>query len=156
MADMLVHLLDLPEISRFAPAYESKGIRIIRAMAPDQKTVTGWVEKHFGPCWASECAVCFTHQPVTCFIAVKDKEILGFSCYEATNKNFFGPIGVSEELRGSGIGAGLLLHCLYGMRDMGYAYGIIGGVGPIPFYEKTVGASLIPNSTPGIYRNLLG
>ena len=34
---------------------------------------------------------------------------------------------------------------------MGYAYGIIGGVGPVEFYERTVGASLIPESAPGIY-----
>lgn len=156
MADMLVHLLDLPEADRYAAACKTQGIRIIRAMAPDQKTITAWVEKHFGSCWASECAVCFTHQPVTCFIAVRDKELLGFACYEATNKAFFGPIGVRENLRGSGIGAGLLLHCLHGLRELGYAYGIIGGVGPIPFYEKTVNAMLIPDSTPGIYRDLLG
>ncbi|MGN0762088.1 MAG: GNAT family N-acetyltransferase [Aristaeellaceae bacterium] len=156
MADMLVHLLDLPDAAPYDAACRKAGIRIIRAMAPDQKTITAWVEKHFGPCWASECAVCFTHQPITCFIAVREKEILGFACYEATCKAFFGPIGVREDLRGSGIGAALLIHCLHGLRDLGYAYGIIGGVGPVPFYEKTVHATLIPDSTPGIYRDLLG
>lgn len=156
MADMLVNLLELPEKDRDAARYQAQGIRVIRAMAPDMKRITAWVEERFGPCWASECAVAFTHQPVTCFIAVKEKEILGFGCYEATNKDFFGPIGVREDMRGSGIGAGLLLHCLHGLRELGYAYGIIGGVGPAPFYEKTVGAALIPGSTPGIYRDLLG
>ena len=38
---------------------------------------------------------------------------------------------------------------------MGYAYGIIGGVGPAEFYAKTVGATLIPDSTPGIYTDML-
>lgn len=153
---MLVKLTDLPNQNDYASTYAAQGIRIIRAMAPDQKTVVDWVETHFGPCWASECRVCFTHQPITCFIAVREKNILGFGCYEATCKNFFGPTGVLEDMRGMGIGAGLLLHCLHGLRELGYAYAIIGGVGPVPFYQKTAGATLIPDSTPGIYRDLLG
>jgi hypothetical protein len=38
---------------------------------------------------------------------------------------------------------------------MGYAYAIIGDVGPSEFYERTVGATQIPNSEPGIYAGLL-
>ena len=34
---------------------------------------------------------------------------------------------------------------------MGYVYGIIGGVGPAEFYAKAVGATLIADSSPGIY-----
>ena len=37
------------------------------------------------------------------------------------------------------------------MRDDGYAYAIIGGVGPAEYYAKTVGATLIEGSSPGIY-----
>lgn len=40
-------------------------------------------------------------------------------------------------------------------RAEGYAYAIIGGVGPVAFYEKCVGARVIPDSTPGIYRDFL-
>jgi len=50
----------------------------------------------------------------------------------------------------------LLLRSLRAMRDEGYVYAIIGGVGPAEFYEKCVGATLIEGSTPGIYRDLLG
>ena len=42
------------------------------------------------------------------------------------------------------------------MREEGYIYAIIGGVGPQAFYEKCVGAHLIPDSTPGIYKDFLG
>ena len=38
------------------------------------------------------------------------------------------------------------------MREEGYVYAIIGGVGPVKFYEKCVGAQLIPDSDPGVYR----
>ena len=54
------------------------------------------------------------------------------------------------------IGKALLLRSLRAMRDEGYVYGIIGGIGPQKFYEKCVGAMLIPNSTPGIYKDFLG
>jgi hypothetical protein len=37
------------------------------------------------------------------------------------------------------------------MRDDVYAYAIIGGVGPEAYYAKTVGATLIEGSSPGIY-----
>jgi hypothetical protein len=62
---------------------------------------------------------------------------------------------VDESVRGLGIGKILLLKCLYGMKEQGYAYGIIGGVGPASFYEKVCNAVLIPGSDPGIYQGIL-
>jgi len=41
------------------------------------------------------------------------------------------------------------------MRAQGYAYAIIGGVGPQDFYAKTVGAVLIDGSSPGVYGGTL-
>jgi hypothetical protein len=38
---------------------------------------------------------------------------------------------------------------------LGYAYGIIGSAGPVEFYQKTVAAIVIPDSSPGVYTNLL-
>jgi hypothetical protein len=37
------------------------------------------------------------------------------------------------------------------MRDAGYAYAIVGGVGPADFYARVAGATPIDGSTPGIY-----
>jgi hypothetical protein len=37
------------------------------------------------------------------------------------------------------------------MRDRGYAYAIVGGAGPADYYRRTVGATPIERSTPGIY-----
>ena len=39
---------------------------------------------------------------------------------------------------------------------MGYAYAIIGGVGPAGFYEKVCGAFVIPGSEVGVYGSLFG
>ncbi len=155
MPDMLVNLLNLPELQPLLADQERKGTSIRRAMVPDMRTVTAWVEAHFGPRWASECEVCFSRQPVSCFIAVRDGQIVGFSCYEATNRDFYGPVGVLESQRSLGIGKGLLMVCLHSMREMGYAYAVIGGAGPTEFYEKAVGATVIPGSVPGVYGGLL-
>jgi len=40
---------------------------------------------------------------------------------------------------------------MLGLRELGYAYAIIGGAGPVDFYVKTLGAIPIPGSSPGIY-----
>jgi predicted N-acetyltransferase YhbS len=60
-----------------------------------------------------------------------------------------------DEYRQIGVGKALLLACLWALREMGYVYGIIGGVGPVDFYKKTVGAIEIPGSDTGIYNDLL-
>ena len=85
---------------------------------------------------------------------MQEKRIVGFAAYEVTRRNYFGPTGVREDLRGSGLGAALLFRCLESMREMGYAYAIIGGVGPAEFYEKVCGAFVIPGSETGIYSSL--
>ncbi|WP_245286956.1 GNAT family N-acetyltransferase [Bradyrhizobium sp. Tv2a-2] len=131
------------------------GISIRRALPPEKHKVLDWVRGHFSEAWASETDVAFARQPVSCFIAIQHKRLLGFACHDATCRNFFGPTGVDPNARGKGIGAALLLACLEAMRQQGFGYAIIGGVGPAEFYAKSVGAVAIEGSQPGIYRGLL-
>jgi hypothetical protein len=58
---------------------------------------------------------------------------------------------MAEGYRGRKLGTALLLLARYGLRDLGCAYAIIGGAGPVDFYRKAVNAVLIEGSTPGIY-----
>lgn len=155
MSDMIVKLYDLPDAAPQIERLQKQNVTIRRALAPEKHIVIKWIEENFSKAWASECDVAFSHQPVGCFLAIEEKQITGFACYEATCKNFFGPTGVSENQRGRGVGKALLLAALDAMRHEGYGYAIIGGVGPAEFYEKTVGAKLIEDSAPGIYRGLL-
>lgn len=155
MIDMLVRLYDLPET---APTYESvaqKGVTLRRARAFEKHTVAAFARANFSEKWVSEVEVALTRQPITCFIATRDKEILGFACYDTTMRGFFGPTGVSESARGLGLGKALLFKALEGLRDLGHAYAIIGGVGPKEFYAKNCGAIEIPGSDPGTYTDLL-
>jgi hypothetical protein len=41
------------------------------------------------------------------------------------------------------------------MRDEGYGYAIIGSAGPVDFYNKMSGATVIEGSVPGIYKDLI-
>ena len=149
------YLLGLPAEEPGLTALAQAGIRIRRAMAPDKLRVVDWVKEHSGPSAAGECDVCFAHTPVSCYLATRGAEILGYACYDATAPDFFGPTRVLDSEQGKGIGKALLLRCLHALRAEGYAYAIIGGVGPVAFYEKCVGARVIPDSTPGIYRDFL-
>lgn len=155
MPDMLVKLYELPEGESPAEYTERTGVTIRRALAPELLTIAEWVEKHFSKSWRSECMVAISQAPVSCYIAVKDGQLLGFACFDATCKGFFGPTGVDEQVRGLGIGKQLFLETLRGMREAGYGYGVIGGAGPVDFYAKVVGATVIEGSVPGIYKGML-
>lgn len=155
MIDMLVRLYDLPDSSELYRIVASQGIILRRARAFEKHTVAKFARENFSEKWASEIEVAMTRQPVSCWIATKDKAVLGFSCYETTQRGFFGPTGVIESARGTGLGKSLLFKALESLREIGYAYGVIGGVGPREFYEKNCGAIEIPGSDPGVYGDIL-
>ncbi len=155
MPDMLVKLYELPEVPSEAAFEASSGVTVRRAIAPEKHVVTKWIGERFGLGWVSEAEAAFARTPVSCFIAVQDGKLLGFACYDATLRGFFGPTGVEETERGRGVGKMLLLRALQSMRVEGYGYAIIGGAGPTEFYAKLVGAEPIAGSQPGAYRGML-
>jgi GNAT superfamily N-acetyltransferase len=151
MADLLVKLYNWQPSEHGTP----EGITVRRGFAAEKRLVGEWVAEHFGERWASECDIAFTRQPVACFIATDDLDVLGFATYDATARGFFGPTGVLESARRKGIGRALLRATLEDMATQGYAYGIIGGTNSPEFYRTEVGAIEIPESTPGFYRGML-
>lgn len=156
MKDMLVRLIGLPDCSEIEDRLAKKETIVFRRpIAPERHLVSTWVKEQFGDYWQSEVEVAFSRQPVSCWIAQRGNDILGFACYESTARNFFGPTGTLESERGKGIGKILLIKALQSMREMGYAYAIIGGVGPAEFYQKAVDAKLIDDSETSIYEHLI-
>lgn len=147
MADLLVNLLNLPALSDTA----SSEFSVRRAQPFELSVVRTFITSNFSPSWADESSVGFARQPISVFIATIERELVGFAAYECTRRAFFGPTGVAEAARGKGIGKALLFASLWGLREMGYVYAIIGNAGPVDFYQKTVGAIIIPDSEPGIY-----
>jgi hypothetical protein len=152
---MLVKLYTLPDLGSTLKEMEGVGVTIRRPLAPEKHRVLEWVGNAFNRGWVSECEVTFANHPVSCFIALQEGAIVGFSCYEAIRKDFLGPIGVEEQVRRRGVGRALLVASLHALRELDYAYAIIGGAGPTEFYRKTVDAVPIEGSTPGIYRGML-
>ena len=156
MRDMLVRLIGLPDVSETEKTlFTKENIVFRRAIAPEKHLVSDWVMEQFGAYWKSEVGVAFSRQPISCWLAQRGNDILGFACYESTSRNFFGPTGTLESERGKGIGKTLLVKSLESLREMGYAYAIIGGVGPAEFYQKSVDARIIEGSETSIYEHLI-
>jgi predicted N-acetyltransferase YhbS len=175
MADMLVKLYDLPEMAPYAEKMQAQGIRIRLAEPAEFPLVVEWVRQHFNDRWKLEVEASLRTEPVTCYLATELQPVageepgnpagnpyeqppellVGFAAYDVVARNLFGPTGVREDYRGRGIGTALLLACLHAMREQRYAYAVIAWAGPTTFYAKTVGATLIEGSEPGVFRGKL-
>jgi hypothetical protein len=151
MPDMLVNLLKLPSLDRLP----DEGINIRRAQPFEITAVREFIKENFSLAWADEISVGFANKPVSVVVATRARRVIGFAGYECTRKAFFGPTGVAEYERGRGTGTALLIASLWGLRELGYVYAVIGNAGPTDFYERTIGAIVIPDSEPGIYVDLL-
>jgi len=171
MTDMLVKLYALPEVNHYLKALDQEGIEIRKPHPAEKYILSEWVRQHFSDSsWAIGCEVALENRPVSCYLAVKknqvpvpsedpydlpDEVLIGFACYDVGNKGMFGPLGVHVNYRRQGIGTTLLLACLHAMKEEGYAYAAIGWVASEDFYANAVGATVIPDSEPGIFRGRL-
>ena len=146
IVDLYQEIIKKPEFK-----YEIK-----RVLSPDSDLVLDFIGTHFSKGWVSESKSALYQPNPSCFIAVDDKKIIGFACYDATAKGYFGPTGVDSAYRGQGVGKALLLTSLEAMRYDGYGYAIIGGVSEEnrPFYANGCGAVPIENSKK-IYERMI-
>ena len=152
---MLVNLLKLPLLPPLIDEMKAAGVNIRRAQPFELTPVRQFIEQNFSVAWADEVSVGFANKPVTVYVATRESGVIGFAGYECTRRAFFGPTGVAESERSRGVGKALLIAALWGLRELGYVYGIIGHAGPIKYYQEAVGAVVIPDSDPGIYADLL-
>lgn len=170
MGDMLVKLYALPDLAPVLAEQKGRGVEIRRAHPDEKHKIAEWVRKHIKAEWADGCEVALEQRPPSCHIAFeKDPAyvpsdnpydlppeiLLGFACYDVVAKGVFGPIGVREERQDRGVGTALLLTCLHAMAAERYAYAVIGWAGPTDWYARTVGATAIEGSEPGIFRGPL-
>ncbi len=153
--DLLVNLYSR-RMAELAARVEGVEATIRVALPPELHIVQDWVRRHFSEYWVSELTVAMSHQPPGCLVAIVEGEVVGFACYDATARGFFGPTGVAESQRGKGIGAALLYHALAAMKAQGYGYAVIGGVGPVEFYANAVGAvPIAADKGEDVYQGLL-
>lgn len=150
--DMIASLQNLPEIQI------ADSIKIKRAFVGEKDDILKFVESKFGKHWRGEVEHALMQESPKCFIATENGKLIGFACYDATAKGFFGPIGIDPDKRGGNVGKALLVRTLSAMREYGYAYAIIGWVKSAEmFYRKTVNAEFIKGGNPenSIYANLI-
>lgn len=155
MQDMLVRLWKLPDSAPLCASLKEQGVSIRPCRPFEAHIVADWIGRLFSPRWVSEFNIAMSHQPVGCIIATFGQKTVGFVCVDATARGFVGPMGVDPSARKKGVGKALLVYALEQMRTLGYAYAVIGGVGPEDFYRTCVGATIIEDSTPGIYADIL-
>ncbi len=151
MGDMLVKLYDLPA----KPSALPPGIRVRRALGIEKRHLIEWVVQTFSQGWADECELAFGRHPLACFLAQDGQRLIGFCTYDTTARGMMGPVGVVDRYQRQGIGRQLVLTTLADMAAQGYAYAVIGWVGPEAFFTRTTGAIPIPDSSPGFYRDRL-
>lgn len=142
MPDLLVKLYDLPAERPALPT----GISIRPVMPAEISKVSTWIEQTFSRGWADEFERGAHASPVGALIAVEDRRVLGFACHDASAIGLFGPTGVDKNARGKGLGAALLFAALDAMIAKGHAYAVIGWAGPVDFYARLVGATVIEGS----------
>ncbi|RPF53495.1 GNAT family N-acetyltransferase [Aquisalibacillus elongatus] len=136
--DLIVHLRHYDK--------KASNDNIIRVNKLWEELLKEYISKHFGQGWLDTINSGLKQKLPNIYIFVKGDNILGFACFDTFEdlKGYFGPMGVAQHQRQKGIGSALLHHCLYEMKQIGYEYAIIGGAGPIEFYEKECGAKVIP------------
>jgi hypothetical protein len=157
--DMLVPLLALPDPAPVLARAADAGFRIRRARAWEAPLLQDFITAQtFARTWAPEAANGFANRPISVFLAERAVEpeaegapgnqIAGFAAYDCGLRGIFGPMGVAVGERASGVARALLRRTLADMRAVGYAYAIIGAVGPAEFYERACDAVLLPSAWP--------
>ncbi len=154
MADLLVRLYNLPPLEPALARVAEQGLVARRAEPWERRKVLQFVAEQFSENWADEVRTAYARHPIPVYVADDGGEIVGFAAFHTTRLNFFGPEGVREDYRGRGLGAALLLCCLWAMQHEGYGYAVIGWAGPVEFYRKCCGATVIEDSEPGVYWTL--
>jgi predicted N-acetyltransferase YhbS len=140
---MIVELRRITYEPRYGDRADAS-VLVRRAELGERKELRSFVEREFGDRWARATDDAMKNDPPTAFIAVDSGEVIGFAFYDAAFRGYLGPMGVREDRRGRDVGGRLLIAVLKDMGRAGYAYAVIGDVGPIEFYEKVAGAVAIP------------
>ena len=126
----------------------NEDVVLTRVLSPQKREAIKFIRSTFSDKWASEAEMAFSQINPTIFVALKGKNIVGFSCYNATAKGYFGPIGVDERYRKEGIGEALTLASLEAMKNDGYGYAIIGSAKKArTFYTRFLTIEDINSST---------
>jgi LmbE family N-acetylglucosaminyl deacetylase len=149
--DLLVKLYEINDDPAIMQRMTDQGIQIKRVMPMNTTKVYDFIKDNFAATWADECLPSILRGD--CYVAVKDRQLLGFFAIETPAKGFTGPIGVLSSARRMGISRALGLTGIKAMKAKGYKYAVSGRVHPwFQEVEKSiVGVEPIPNCAGSYY-----
>jgi mycothiol synthase len=120
----------------------AEGVTVRRAQPAERERLITWLRD--GPwgrsTWPEEAAAALGREQAGCHVACRGERYVGVACHGSVRSGWFGPMGTDESERGRGIGQVLLRRCLADMRTAGMRIAMIGWVGPVGFYARTVDA----------------
>ncbi|MBQ6318874.1 MAG: PIG-L family deacetylase [Lachnospiraceae bacterium] len=153
--DILIKLNSFKEDHGIYDRLLEQGIQIKRAMPCDLAPLQEFIRDNFGKSWADEILPAVING--SCFIAVRDKKIVGFNCAQATAKGFVGPAGTLSSVRRMGIHRALLQRCLRYMIEHNYRYAVAGMPTDFVFdlINQVADVQVISNSSSS-YMDLIG
>lgn len=157
MADLIVNLYEKESfLNDNGVKLKDDNIKIKRVLSPNSDRLVEFVQTHFSIGWTSEVKAGVYKENPTCFVATDSGNIVGFACYDATAKGYFGPTGVDPNYRGKNIGQVLLLTTLDALKNAGYGYAVIGGVNDkvAGFYARYVNFMKF-ETKPDLYSRLI-
>lgn len=123
---------------------KNQGYEIMVASQEDKNDIKNFLTGEFSKSWFIEISAVFKKGAKGILSILKDKQtddLVGFAAINCTNENWFGPMGVSERLRGRGLGSILLLHNLYHARKAGLERIVIPWADE-GFYKRVIGAKI--------------
>lgn len=131
-------------IQRLQEELGKGGIVITPATRAGSESLCRWVKGEFYPGWGYEVAVSIENAEMASsgtLVAkdIKNGEIIGFATHGALNRDWFGPIGVDEKRRKSGVGSVLLFESLRLMRLKGVVEAVIPWTDHLFFYTQVPG-----------------
>jgi phosphoribosylglycinamide formyltransferase-1 len=130
------------------------GYALRRVDGPDD-VLAAWIDQHFAPSWWS-----FEAAAGSAWVAERDGALAGFAAFggrglrffwlrrwrERADAGVFGPYGVAQTHRGTGIGEALLTAALCSLRASGHAFALIPAVSGehlIETYVRRTGALVV-------------
>ena len=117
---------------------------------PELKT---FISKYFSTSWALEVEFGLINIPAAHCTVLKNiaGDIVGFAAVHAVNRNWFGPMGIKDELRGRGLGKLILLHAMRQATENGINSLILSGVNDkAQFYRK-----IFPNAKDILFKKVI-
>ena len=152
--DLLLKLYEINDDPKIMERIAQHGIEIKRVMPMNTSKVYDFIKDNFAKAWADESLPSIYNGD--CYVAVKDRELLGFFAIDTPAKGFTGPVGVLPSARRMGISRALGLVGIKAMKNKGYKYAVSGRVHPwfVAVEKSLVGLIPIPKSA-GSYHDML-